>query len=592
MDRTVDLRANLPMLENLEGRLLLAADLAVSIVSGTGPDVLVPGDKGSITVHLANVGDTAAAGMVNLAINGSTDTTLDLADPLFGSLTGKKINLAPGAGVDVKINLTVPAAATPGDYYMLATATSTLTSPDTNAANDQAATAGTEPVVWQFGAVGSRTNVKLVLADAGGPVTFALTGPGTGEVTPSGGAVSFQAVDVTGSTTASSMAITTAKGETTTIDNITVEGSIKAITAPTTNMTDDVRVHGLISTLSLHDAAAGGVTVTLNSDGLAVPTAATAAITVHLVDGFNLDTNGIPLKSFTAANVGDNVSISAPWISAITVKSATAGQGNFGATLDLGQDAKGVSLGKMTVSGALDGTDILGAGLGAITAGGQWVGGSISASSLKSLTVGGNMTADATITDTGAVKVGGDLSLTWTSNWIKSISVGGNMTGSDIELVPPAQPSTRVNLGSLSVTGWMTNSQVIAGDNLTIGTVTAGGMDTSKVLAGVVGTNLPGSLAALGQAHPGAIKSFAVKGIKGAGGSIVTSFINSDVAAWTIGSAAFCFADAFGGGTTFGFVSHSIAKLTYRHSFGTVRSSSMTTPADSISVGDLVISIL
>ncbi|MCY2925105.1 MAG: hypothetical protein NT031_06630, partial [Planctomycetota bacterium] len=85
-----------PAFEALERRELFNAvpDLQVTILDVVGPDILVPGDKGTVKVRIQNVGSAPAVGTLDTTIRASLDTAFDVTDPVMGGLTGKKINLA------------------------------------------------------------------------------------------------------------------------------------------------------------------------------------------------------------------------------------------------------------------------------------------------------------------------------------------------------------------------------------------------------------------------------------------------------------------------------------------------------------------
>src|ERR1700733_5572170 len=67
---------NVPMIERLEGRQLLSADLVGSF-AGAIPQDLEPAMSNHLVVRLSNTGNARAAGQATVSLYASTDSTLD-----------------------------------------------------------------------------------------------------------------------------------------------------------------------------------------------------------------------------------------------------------------------------------------------------------------------------------------------------------------------------------------------------------------------------------------------------------------------------------------------------------------------------------
>ncbi len=588
-----------PFCEALESRQLLSsADLALSFVSITGPDVLVPGDKGSVKVLITNVGPDTAVGTIDVSVRASTDTIFDLSDPLLTGLADKKINLAIGKTLALTLTMTaLPDTVTPGNYYLVCKESSALSSPDTNPGNDADRSSGTSQVAWQFGAVGSRKNVKMTLHDGATPVVFALSGLGTGAVT-SAGAFSTDTLTVTGSTGASKLTITTAKNAYTTLDSIQVlddagagTGSLGSIKAARTNLETGVSVDGLLGSLTVHDIQSYSHYIRINTTAMAVPDKAAVSIVANVINGCYVNTGEMPVKSFKAANV-TGIDLTAPWIGTFAVSSKVVGQGNLSGTFSLlSEPASNLNLSKLTVSGNMDGTTIqTETNIGSIQAG-QWASGKLSTAEIKSFKIAGDLGAEVGAIVIHSAAIGGDLSGDWGTGWVGKVTVGGDMTGVKWLLGSQVDGGLDWNqLESLTVKGWIDSSEFHCFNP--IGSITAGGIRDSSLMMGVTGTTLPTAAGEFDSHHSTRFKSVTVKGIKDGTGQYVESFINSNIAAWQIDALSFGYV-ATANATPFGIASHSIGKFTYKHFSGmSSTDSNMTDPAGSFAIGDMQVTIV
>jgi len=209
---------------------------------------------------------------------------------------------------------------------------------------------------------------KTVLNDSNGvPVTFNLTGDGWYGIT--GDNNNFSQITLFNTTEKSALTIST-KGKTyTSVGDIVVGGSLKAITAKTTNLRGDIIVNGSLGTLALGDVA-DAHTITIGSSPN--PKAAVTIVFDQVAD-LTLDSQ-MPIKSITATEwLGGEVNT--PSVGSITIK-GDAKRGISGDLYDVNlilsqqPNVKIMALGKLTVNGWIDSSQILSQGnIGTVTAG-------------------------------------------------------------------------------------------------------------------------------------------------------------------------------------------------------------------------------
>jgi len=281
---------------------------------------------------------------------------------------------------------------------------------------------------------------------------------------------------------------------------------------------------GYVSSVQLHNVRNG-------ADIVMEGTGARKGITLKLgqiVDpGTDIDLAS-GLKSLTAISWPGS-GLTAPWASNIQIKGdrRTGTPGDLGADIHLnGQDAKGITLGKLSVAGTMTSAIDLNDGVANSITAGAWTGGSLNASWLKSISIKGDRRAGldgdlgSAITLTGAdprrggafnsIRAAGtitsDINLeqgfggtvtagAWTGGslnapWLKSVSIKGDKRaglsgdlGVDITL-SGKDPKKGISLGKLSVAGEIQDSIIkldydeVAGvaDGLA-GSITAGAWD-------------------------------------------------------------------------------------------------------------------
>jgi hypothetical protein len=377
-------------------------------------------------------------------------------------------------------------------------------------------------------------------------VTFSMTGPGSGTLYFMSGAPTL-ASDATllvldGTTSVSAVTVATKAGATgvtahTSIGAIDVRGPLGTLTAATTSLNGNMTVAGTVGKVTLDELTGGGA-IQIGGD----PMLKTGA---KIVFGRVKDTNftsTMPLASLSAKEWLDTdataETISAPRIGTFLIYGDTVKKirGDLGANLVISgksTDGTGKTLATATVKGFVAPSvwDVTGK-VGTVTingtvgaAGRPWEFGTPAA--LTTMTLGD--VADA------QVKVAGDVGSIKAVRWldgsiqaprissIKTTGLAATKTvqaisgdfGADITLT---HVGTTYVLNTLSIAGWLTGSMISSTGSVM--TVTLGGMQDSTLAAGdLVGVQKK-------------VATLTVKGIKGAAASV----INSNVAAWTLGT--------------------------------------------------------
>ena len=469
------------------------------------------------------------------------------------------------------------------------------TAGDRKAGDNVAAATSSNDWAWKFGTFDGRKGVKLTVDDlAGKPVTFALTGVGSGEVT---GGSAFTDITLSGTDAKSVMTVTpAAKGETT-VGNITVNGSIRSITAPTTSLAGDLQVTGLLAALSLNDVI-GDRTVDLNTGAGAVDPKLSVAITLDMVSDLSIDTGGIPIGALSVTQWLDSGAvdtITAPYIKTLSAHGKKGNakllipipdvRGDFAAALALsgaGLIGTAATLGTATITGNLAGDHAwtVTGNIGTMTVSGK-VGAALhpwaltGAANVSTMTVGD--VADAEVTLTGSA--GTIRSVRWLDGFIhagtiKALSATGvaaSKTSSgvrgDFWADVALSVSNATALGTLTVGGCLYGDVISAGP---IGTATIGGMNGNKIWAGVKdgAPELPTAagnynvlLSAKGLPVTG-IGTLTIKGIAGETGDL---FIDAQVASWMMGKVTLLGVrtdNTDAGNAELGIAGHSIAAYT------------------------------
>jgi hypothetical protein len=354
-------------------------DLTATLRAVTLPTPLVPGDRGSISVVLKNIGGRPAKGtIVNRAI--LADDGGVLPDLLLASQS-LAVALNPGQTRTLAFYFTVPAGMPEAPAYRLRTdvnATAAIVENRTD--NNSVGPAGTWPCVWHFGNVGLRRNVAALIPDADGTiVTFSMVGAGTGRASQHGSALDVQ---ISGSTTATSVTLTARRSATPGDDGLAALCDVNigdpldpadftmlgTFAARASTLSGNVIVTGGVGTLVLDDLP-GSHTIRL---AYRPGPAFTTAITLDQVDGLGLF-SAVPIRTFTATAWTGYGDFTAPSVGTFAVRGdpyVRHIQGDCRANLTLTDAAAKQSLGTMTVAGWYTGKTDAASSIGSVTVGG------------------------------------------------------------------------------------------------------------------------------------------------------------------------------------------------------------------------------
>jgi hypothetical protein len=424
-----------------------------------------------------------------------------------------------------------------------------------------------------------------VMIGAGQPaqaVTFTDADGTTAQVRVTGGAatVTFDAPDVAQSTTGR---LATVTGTGVAMTNVALGGTNPNVTVRTAGGDGTVALAGLnaagpvrrfsgrgvilggTSTLSsgigtLELGGTQGATITINPPGQGVPDASVTI--VGAADARLFSQQPIRLLrvgSWLRGDLGDPNAVVAPRINVLQ------SDGDFNADLTMSGDGRVTGppiLGNAKVRGAVRGVwFVANAPVGRIAAGSLgpgWIAG---------------------FSNVGSITTAGDLSGSLTAAGVNTLSAG-SITECGMSL-------TSVN--RLSVRGAITDSAVRSRN---IGAVSAASMTNSVLFAGVANPGgaggalaLPSSAAAL--VPPGGIRSVTLRA-RGA-----ASFVNSNIAAATLGRINLGTVHVTTGGTPFGLAADTIASVSgTRDDTGEpARAARLTEPADSIDLGDFEVRV-
>jgi len=338
----------------------------------TLPVLAVPGDSGRVSITIANAGDAAADGAVTVSVYASQDLVLDPGDLPVGEVT-KTLRLAPGAEASLRINVAAPWFAQPADYFLLA---EILPDPsilehdtDNNVfGGDNAGNPWDGSLVWDFGQIGNRTNVRVTLQDADGTwATFSATNGAVGHISTGEANRWDMAIEngnhrsaVTVKTKSSRLPGDDAVIEIGTIASSDMLGKFSGRAVDLVGGGIQFSGNGCISSIDVHDIADGA--------GIFLPGTGTGkGVTIKarcLNDGVEVIL-GSSLTGLTAAEWAGGGSLQTPWAGSILIKGdkKVGIIGDFSADITLtGMDSRLISLGKLQVAGAMHNSKVSGPG--------------------------------------------------------------------------------------------------------------------------------------------------------------------------------------------------------------------------------------
>lgn len=339
-------------IEHLEQRALLTADLAVGWDNDLLdiPGRIVPGDRVIAPILVVNNGPHVALGFVNINFYLSTNTTFDSSDLLVRSYQQQMIDLGVDTGDPADVgffdgDLTIPANAAPGTYFLLVRILPNNQVNDLNQSNNTAATAGSFTLVRRFGSFDNRSNVSMVLNDAEGTnVTFYMQGGGYGEVTP--GPDGFQVVLFNSGNNSQASATTSGGDGRIDFTSVTINGSVGSFYAPDARLRGPLTATTGFGVMTLGDVP-GPLTINVPN------TSASPEFDFGVVTNLTIN-SAVGITRIDATSWLDNDStpdrISAPWLSEMNIF------GNTNVNLALtGAAGNQATLGPVFIQGVIKG---------------------------------------------------------------------------------------------------------------------------------------------------------------------------------------------------------------------------------------------
>lgn len=365
------------------------------------------------------------------------------------------------------------------------------------------------------------------------------------------GNITDLSIDMTGTGSSGALTVKAAGGDgLISVNRIASDAGMRSVAARQVNVVGGaVSFAGNVARADFADVTDSVLTFGGSGGGL--------ALSLRNANGSNV-VSQIPIKSLKAASFAgagpENGVVTAPSLGALTVA------GDFGGQLNLAG-----SLGNARIGGAA--STFL-----------PWsVGGGAGKLSLGSTTEG--FVADF-LGGVAALTVAGNLTGDIAASTIKALTVKGDLTSANLTLTGPGAA-----LGRANISGSINTSRIQATNG--IGTVTAAAINSSTIYAGLTtdGGVLPSSPADLNPG-PSEIKSVTVKGAGGA-----PSFVNSSIAARTLGKLSLGAVQAGNGSVPFGVAADTIASLTFAAG-STLKLAKLTEPSQSQTQQDFLVTVL
>jgi uncharacterized repeat protein (TIGR01451 family) len=469
---------SVPLLERLDAREVLAADLAVTIAN-TLPAFVVPGDKLTLTATVTNRGDAPMSGpvTVNFLAPGLTG---DSPVGVVASLT-KSISLAPGKSTVLSTKWTANDAALPADYAFGASLTPSAFTGDVS--NDVSTIAGGFHLKYLFGTYGGRKNVVLTTTDDDGTlITFSLKGNGYAEFRAAEFDNQQAGLDLVGTdrSSALSIALKGGDGKAAFQNAINIAGSLGKFDAKGSSFSGSISVAGTLSDFTAADLT--DLDMTIAGVGPAMKFKASDATNLRLTTATpiaSMDLNSwqwLTDPSNPLLTESQLSTLNAPWLGKLTTKGDYS---NITSITGVGAPAFAVS--GVKIGGAFSGQFSTVGGIAAFAAA------SIDSGMVLSSGVIGSITT-ATATDASA----------WARSILKldlgrvaSLDVATGCTFDATALPSLAQGNSAVltwgagSIGSISVKGNLDYGRFASGLNPMNGVVLDA--DDQRAGAGVIG---------------------------------------------------------------------------------------------------------
>lgn len=346
-------------IEFLEPRIAPAFILDTVVTKLVLPDVVVPGDSGSVTFTVTNSGDSdfapgggffGAPGGIHVDFTSTnTGAGFTMSGPEFEDSMPR---IAAGKTAKITKAFKIPALdlASPdlpeGSIFVRV---------DVRADNDYAYSTGL-PFEFKFGDVGNRVNVSLAAADSDGTqAKFILAGAGTGDLDVAGGAVNLS---FTGTDKGSAGGMTATGGDgLIEINNISASAIMSKVAMVKLDATGNLNFpNGLALGLQLHDI--GGVAT---DKSLTIGNAAGNSVSLIFNRVADMDFNIAP--GIHAMKVGEWLDLNAD-ADVLTAKVIegfatepvkNGASGDFMADISVTEGSDGIGLGSAKINGDLRG---------------------------------------------------------------------------------------------------------------------------------------------------------------------------------------------------------------------------------------------
>ncbi|SEF48157.1 Ig-like domain (group 3) [Nitrosospira multiformis ATCC 25196] len=330
------------VIEALEPRLLLSADLIGSIDSSSLDRDFLPTEPASISVLITNQGD-APATPVTVKLFASSDSQLDAGDTLIGTATSSSPELLPGTSTTLDVPVSVGALDI-GSYQLIASADPDQEIAEEDENNNIFLAERALNIARQFGQVpGHALPTSLSVNDTNGTaVTFSLSGPGWGEVTRSGAGL---ALSLFSTDTTSALTVTTS-GSHSLLTGLAVDGNIKSILASNLDLLGTARISGSIQNITLGDVK-GTSSLLVQGTGSGMAFSAGSVRSLVLTSATPINT--VAVQEWLASGSAP-ASINGPSLGTLTAT------GEFSADINLsGAPATSYTLVNAQIGGAISG---------------------------------------------------------------------------------------------------------------------------------------------------------------------------------------------------------------------------------------------